>query len=105
MKYDDANDVIKSMAEVKMVMNSHKGAIEDKTPEALVGLLRQEVEELGEAVEEGNLLHIIEEAADVHNFLVALIQQQIDKYRTRKHEINRPDEPVGRVAVEHRPRK
>ena len=83
-KYEDVFEIIKHMAEVKMAMNSHKGQIEEAKPEDILKMLNGEVTELAEAVEEGNLLHIIEEAADVHNFLVAIVQQATTRYRNRK---------------------
>ena len=99
--YDDAHNVIRDMANVKMTMNSHKGVIEDVNQTALIQMLRHEVKELAEALEEGNLLHIIEEAADVNNFLVALVQQQINKYRNRKNDTSRTASAAGGSAVEH----
>ena len=99
--YDDAHSVIRDMANVKMTMNSHKGVIEDVNQTALMQMLRHEVKELAEALEEGNLLHIIEEAADVNNFLVALVQQQINKYRNRKNDTSRTAPAAGGPTVEH----
>lgn len=99
--YDDAHNVIRDMANVKMTMNSHKGVIEDLSPVVLMQALRHEVKELAEALEEGNLLHIIEEAADVNNFLVALVQQQINKYRNRKNDTSRTAQVAGGPALEH----
>lgn len=99
--YDDAHNVIRDMANVKMTMNSHKGVIEDLSPNVLMQSLRHEVKELAEALEEGNLLHIIEEAADVNNFLVALVQQQINKYRSRRNDPSRTAQVAGGPAVEH----
>lgn len=84
-KYADAKAAIEHMAAAKMVMNRHKGSIEDVDPQKLIDLLRQEVEELDEAVLSGSMVHIIEEAADIHNFLIGLVQQQIDAYRGRKN--------------------
>ena len=83
-KYDETHRVISNMAGVKMRMNSHKGNIEDVDPATIIKKLRDEVDELEEAVEKGEIMHIIEESADVFNFLVALAHQQIDKYRGRK---------------------
>lgn len=99
--YDDAHNVIRDMANVKMTMNSHKGVIEDLNPNVLMQSLRHEVKELAEALEEGNLLHIIEEAADVNNFLVALVQQQINKYRNRKNDTSRTAPVASGPALEH----
>lgn len=99
--YDDAHNVIRDMANVKMTMNSHKGVIEDLNPNVLMQSLRHEVKELAEALEEGNLLHIIEEAADVNNFLVALVQQQINKYRNRKNDTSRTAPVAGGPTLEH----
>lgn len=83
-KYADAQEVINSMAQVKMTMNSHKGNIEDIAPASLINLIRGEVEELKDAIAEDDLMHVIEEAADVQNFLLAVVHQQIEKYRGRK---------------------
>ena len=84
-KYDETIEVISNMAKVKMTMNSHKGSIEDCTPLTILLMLREEVDELQSAIgAEEDLMHVIEEAADVMNFLVAVTHQQIEKYRTRK---------------------
>lgn len=84
-KYNETMDVISSMAKVKMTMNSHKGNIEDCSPELIMNMLYGEVEELSDAIDkDGDILHIIEESADVMNFLIAVTHQQIEKYRKRK---------------------
>jgi hypothetical protein len=80
-KYDDTIVVIQNMARVKLAMNSHKGAIEDMDDSKIMALLRGEVNELDEA--EG-MLDTIEEAADVYNFLMALVHKKIEAYRERK---------------------
>lgn len=83
-RYSEAQAIINKMAEVKMTMNAHKGNIEDGKPLDILKLMDGEVAELAEAVEQGNMMHIIEEAADVQNFLLALVQQQLNAYRSRK---------------------
>lgn len=83
-KYGETRQVINKMAEVKMMMNNHKGNIEDVPSHKIRELLQGEVNELHEAVCDGDLMHIIEEAADVQNFLTALVYQQIQTYRGRK---------------------
>lgn len=83
-KYDETHRIISNMAGVKMRMNNHKGNIEDCEPQFIMDRLKEEAVELDKAVEEGDILHIIEEAADVFNFLVAITHQQVEKYRTRK---------------------
>ena len=84
-KYDETHRIIANMAGVKMRMNSHKGDIEDCSVEAILNMLGKETLELREAIEEGDMLHVIEEAADCLNFLVALTHQQVEKYRSRKN--------------------
>lgn len=84
-KYTEATEVINKMAEVKMTMNAHKGSIENMDSTVLIQLMRQEVEELESAVDNDNMLNIIEEAADIQSFLLGLIQQQMNKYRSRKN--------------------
>jgi NTP pyrophosphatase (non-canonical NTP hydrolase) len=83
-EYDEVKSVIMSMAEAKMQINSHKGRIEDVDSDALYALLKGEVDELGGAMEEADIMHIIEEAGDVFNFLVGVVHQQITLYRMRK---------------------
>ena len=83
-KYDETIEVISNMAKVKMTMNAHKGNIEDLEAKSIINMMKGEVEELESAVSQEDLMHVIEEAADVMNFLVALTHQQIEKYRTRK---------------------
>lgn len=83
-QYAEAQAIINKMAEVKMTMNAHKGNIEDAKPMSILKLMDGEVTELAEAIEQGDMMHIIEEAADVQNFLLALVQQQLNAYRSRK---------------------
>lgn len=80
----DATEAINSMARCKMAMNSHKGDITDIDPVKMIELMRAEVKELEEAVVDGELIQIIEEAADVQNFLLAAVANAIIKYRGRK---------------------
>ncbi|MCK5609718.1 hypothetical protein KAR91_48035 [Candidatus Pacearchaeota archaeon] len=83
-KYDETIEVISNMAKVKMTMNAHKGEIENLPTLVISAAMKDEVAELESALLEENLMHIIEEAADVMNFLVAVTHQQIKKYRARK---------------------
>lgn len=88
-KYDETHRIIANMAGVKMRMNSHKGNIEDCCPAKIIKMLKGEVTELEEAIAsqtDGDLMHIIEEAADCFNFLVAVTHQQVEKYRGRKEQ-------------------
>jgi hypothetical protein len=83
-KYDETLAVINKMAMVKMHMNAHKGAIENVSAGNLMQLMQKEIDELDQAVVDQDIMHIIEEAADVMYFLVALTYQQINEYRSRK---------------------
>ncbi|REK56668.1 MAG: hypothetical protein DWQ49_09870 [Bacteroidetes bacterium] len=83
-KYADTLEVINKMAMVKMAMNNHKGKIEDLKSEMIISMMTSEIDELKEAVSNENILEIIEEAADIMNFLVGLIYKQIKLYRIRK---------------------
>jgi hypothetical protein len=84
-EYADAVDAINAMASVKMAMNRHKGRIEDVPTGKLIRALKDEVIELSEIIDGGDMVHIIEEAADIQNFLIGIVQQQIQKYRERKN--------------------
>lgn len=59
----------------KLKVHHKKGKWEDRNPKDNLGLLGKEVVELTEAVEGGNMVEIMLEAADVANF--ALIQASI----------------------------
>ena len=83
-KYDETHDIIIRMAGAKMRLNAHKGLIEDVDPAELFKMLKSEIDELGEAMSEADIMHIIEEAGDVFNFLVGVVHQQITLYRMRK---------------------
>lgn len=83
-KYRDTFDTLVNMAKVKMSMNSHKGNIEDCDPDSIIIMMKKEVDELTQAINDGDILGTIEEAADVMNFLVALVHQRITAYRSRK---------------------
>lgn len=80
-KYGDTIAVIENMARVKLAMNSHKGAIEDMSEEEILNCLDGELTELKNSVD---MLNTIEEAADMYNFLMALVHKKIEEYRTRK---------------------
>ena len=84
-EYKDAVEAINSMAEVKMIMNRHKGRIEDVYSGDLIKMMNDEIDELVAAMDSGNLMHVIEEAADIQNFLVAIVHQKIAEYRRRKN--------------------
>jgi hypothetical protein len=80
-KYDDTMAVIEDMARVKRTMNSHKGNIEDMSEQEILDCLAGEFTELKEAT---GMLNTIEEAADMYNFLMALVHKKITTYRERK---------------------
>ena len=82
--YDEVHDIIVRMAGAKMRLNTHKGRIEDVDPENLFKMLQGEIAELGEAMEAADIMHVIEEAGDVFNFLVGVVHQQVTLYRMRK---------------------
>ena len=83
-KYEETIEILNNMAKVKMAMNSHKGSIESGESMDILQKTFNELKELEEAMNEKDLMHIIEEAADVHNFLIAVVHQQIERYRSRK---------------------
>ena len=83
-KYDETHDIIIRMAGAKMRLNSHKGQIEDVDPDKLYQMLKSEIDELGDAMEKADIMHIIEEAGDIFNFLVGVVHQQVTLYRMRK---------------------
>ncbi len=85
-KYDETYDIVISMAKTKMMMNAHKGNIEDLSPSQLCSLGAVEFKELFEAIEDkSSQTHIIEEVADVLNFAVAAAYKAIEEYRSRKN--------------------
>lgn len=86
MKYDETYEVVVHMAKLKMLMNRHKGNIEDCNTDVLIALAKEELQELLEAItsHDKNYVHIIEEVADVLNFAVAAAFNAIDEYRSRK---------------------
>ena len=82
-EYDEAYSIVVDMSRVKMTMNSHKGRIETLSPDQIRDFCKAEVDELHEAMQEEDMIKIIEEAGDVLNFAVAAVQQAINKYRGR----------------------
>ena len=82
--YEETINILNNMAKVKMAMNSHKGSIESGKSLVILQQTFDELKELEEAMKEENLMHIIEEAADVQNFLIAVVHQQIERYGSRK---------------------
>ncbi len=83
-KYAETKELMGHMTAVKMSINSHKGAIEECSDEFLIAKLREEVDELELAIDQGDYTHILEEAADVQNYLVGMVFKEIEKYRGRK---------------------
>jgi DNA-binding FrmR family transcriptional regulator len=84
-KYAETKQIINDMASVKMAMNSHKGQIEDIHPDKIMTCIRGEICELETAIhEDEHIVDILQEVADVQNFLIAVAHQQIKKYRSRK---------------------
>ena len=82
--YNEAYDIVVSMAKVKMTLNAHKGKIENIPPDDIAKLCHQEVDELDEALIKGDVIKIIEEAGDVLNFAVAAVQQALITYRSKQ---------------------
>lgn len=56
----------------KLSKNSHKGKWEDSHLPAIRSRLSDEIAELDQAMQEGNIIEIILEAADVANFALIL---------------------------------
>ncbi|MDH3375342.1 MAG: hypothetical protein OEQ39_00025 [Gammaproteobacteria bacterium] len=82
--YEETKDLIAHMAAVKMRMNSHKALIEDNETGWLMIKLQEEVEEFQQAIDSEGYMNILEEAADIHNYVMAIVHQQVYKYRNRK---------------------
>ena len=83
-RYQEVKEVINNMAAVKMHMNAHKGDIEEVEEQQLLAKLYEEITELEQAIAKGDYMNVLEEAADMTNFLVAIVHRQVTKYRTRK---------------------
>lgn len=84
MKYDEIYDIVVAMAKAKMMMNVHKGNIEDISTGDLIMAAKEELNELREAIDNDEYVHIIEEVADVLNFTTAAAFNAIQQYRGRK---------------------
>ena len=84
--YDDTYEAIVHMAKAKMIMNSHKGDIETLKPQVLIELAKSELAEIEMAMVNGSdQVHVIEECADLMNYLVAMSHVAINTYRNRKN--------------------
>jgi len=86
-KYDETLEILTNMAKVKLAMNNHKGNIEDLPYAELSKCLEGEVAELNEAMLDKTYMAVIEEGADVLNFLLAAVHKATMAYRTRKDKI------------------
>ncbi len=98
-KYDDTYNAVMYMAKCKMIMNQHKGNIEDNSSDDLINMAKAELFELKDAIKAGDHTHIIEEVADILNFAIAAAHQAIDGYRGRKNPLSevvivKPEERV-----------
>lgn len=90
-KYDEVYDIVVAMAKTKMMMNAHKGSIENVDTDTLIQCGKDEFIELGDAIHNAangadNYVHIVEEVADVVNFAVAAAYNAIENYRNRKND-------------------
>ena len=65
----------------KLGRNSHKGRWEDYDYESVMAQLRQELDELEEALERGNMVEILLEAADVANFSLIIAAMVVENGR------------------------
>jgi len=83
--YEDTQEVVLAMARAKRAMNRHKGKIEDIDDHMLIALAKDELAELREAIDGDNLMHVIEEAADLFNFIMAVSHKKVIQYRGRKN--------------------
>ncbi len=83
-KYKEIHSIVIATANAKMRLNAHKGQIEDVEPDRLFEMLQGEIDELRAAMEKGDIMHVIEEAGDVFNFLTGVVHQQVTLYRMRK---------------------
>lgn len=63
----------------KLSVNAHKGKWEDRGQAVNMGLLQKEVVELTEAINRGNMVEIMLEAADVANFALIASAIAMDK--------------------------
>lgn len=99
--YDKTWQIVEAMARTKLLMNDHKGRIEAINPGKLLTLAQREINELRDAIARDNYMNVIEEAADILNFITAAAHQVIYKYRTR-YEHTRQIETANDEALDHR---
>jgi len=64
---------------VKLKKNAHKGRWEDVNLGDAFYLMQKEVEELSKAMEGGNTIEIILEAADIANFAMILSSIKVER--------------------------
>ena len=69
-EYEDVLRPFVDAMRYKLASNKHRGKRnwQDLSPEALLNMLKKEVNELEEAIKSGNQIEILLEAADVGNF-------------------------------------
>lgn len=83
-KYDEVMDIICHTARYKMVVNSHKGSIEQIDHKKAVELAAKEMQEAMEAWEKGDWEKVMVELGDVMNFMVSIGHNALENYRRRK---------------------
>ena len=81
--YDKTWEIVESMARTKLLMNDYKGRIEEVPPGKLLTLATKEIDELRVAVANNRYMDVIEETADVLNFVMAAAHQVIHVYRNK----------------------
>lgn len=98
----EAQEIVAAMADSKMRMNRFKGDIRDLPYDKLIKLMKGEIEELKSAIAGDNLAHVVEEAADCYNYLLAITSRAIDDYRNRNVEIWAPVPNYERYEVSNK---
>jgi hypothetical protein len=90
MKYDIARNILNHNCSAKWLMNSHKDGDDAfaGTELDILELVINELEELKDAVINDETVKILEESADVVNFIIILIMKRVEKYQNRKQIID-----------------
>ena len=87
--------------EYKLGRNDHKGGWQDTPNIELYGMLEREVEELQEALNRGNYLEILLEAADVANFALMLAWNNTNEAFQDQSANSRHSEGTGRQPMDY----
>lgn len=92
-RYDPELKMLSDAMKVKLMANAHRGKWENLDLDKAFDLLQGEVKELREAIENGNVVEILMESADLANYALMIADVAIKKALRGKADVISIPEP------------